>query len=540
MHPVKNQLKNQRFLVSAIVITLIIILSARSYMAMQEVRLNSDNAIHVLMTQDLVLPDDLYYWGQDRLGSIVPMLGHGLMRLFSLPPVVAVSGSQYFFLLLGFLAFASLIQNVGLRVVFALIWFLPLGELTELLAISQPYGPQMAFIGLAVALAQRLSAQAETLKPALRQGLISAIAISWFISIWVSDFSVVLALIFTGVVLFSRDRPATGKPQPKGLARFKLTRLDVLNIGVIATLSIAFIRFAKANASSHQAYGTFSSLPQILSVVSSLCTSAINTLTFRSNPTLPPLSQYNFAAAIHGILVAIVAIEVSRILWRGRRTSLPISRWTVFFFSSSIVSFALLLCIRWIYNGGAVDLRYFTVVYVCLWTAAILFVDGLVRADKGSGLKASTLQRLGLLLICAALASSWTLPTRVFELEQRPSTIEKLQPFVGLGRAGFIGDYWSSYVLCTVNPAQLACVSRDRRGKTPCPPTLVQRPIRLNGTRCIRCIPKVLAADTIYLVKEKWLESFPPEIEQYRRCLTRVGEPRKVGKYTIAPYAIKN
>ncbi|HXC05066.1 MAG TPA: hypothetical protein VNZ86_09975, partial [Bacteroidia bacterium] len=39
--------------------------------------LNSDNAVHILMTYDCQLPEDLYFWGQDRLGSLIPLLGHG-------------------------------------------------------------------------------------------------------------------------------------------------------------------------------------------------------------------------------------------------------------------------------------------------------------------------------------------------------------------------------------------------------------------------------------------------------------------------------
>jgi hypothetical protein len=534
-----HRIKDLRFLVSTVVITLIIILSARSHMAMNEVRLNSDHAIHVLMTQDLVLPNDLYYWGQDRLGSIVPILAHGIMRVFSLSPVVAVSISQYFFLLLGFFAFASLIKNIGLRVVFALVWFLPLVAMTELLRISQPYGPQMAFVGWAVVFAQRLSESAP-LKPSTRQGLIAAVTLSWFTSIWISDFSVLLAVIFAAVVLFSTYRQTASNPDLKGLARFNLTRLDLLNVGSLSLLSIAFILLAKSSAYSRRSYETFNSLSQTLAVVSSLWNSAFQTLTFRSNPALSPLEHVNFAGAIHAILVGVMVIYVSRIVWSLRRAATS-SRWTVFFLISGIVSLAVLPWIHWIYNDGIVNLRYFTVVYVCFWAAAILFADGLWRSGfQISGLKDATVKQLGILLIGTALFASWTLPDRVFELKQPPSTIEKLQPLVSLGRVGFIGEYWASYTLCSVNPAQLTCISKDNRGKSPCPPTLVKRPIRKNGTRCIRCIPKVLAADTIYLVKEKWLSAFPPEIEQYRRCLTQVGEPRKVGEYTIAPYKVKS
>ena len=37
--------------------------------------LSSDHAIHILMADGFSFPHDLYYWGQDRLGSIIPIVG---------------------------------------------------------------------------------------------------------------------------------------------------------------------------------------------------------------------------------------------------------------------------------------------------------------------------------------------------------------------------------------------------------------------------------------------------------------------------------
>lgn len=37
--------------------------------------LNSDHAIHILMAESFDYTKDWYYWGQNRLGSFIPMLG---------------------------------------------------------------------------------------------------------------------------------------------------------------------------------------------------------------------------------------------------------------------------------------------------------------------------------------------------------------------------------------------------------------------------------------------------------------------------------
>jgi len=41
--------------------------------------LNSDMAITILMAQNLNLPGDLYFWGQDRAGSLIPLLANILV-----------------------------------------------------------------------------------------------------------------------------------------------------------------------------------------------------------------------------------------------------------------------------------------------------------------------------------------------------------------------------------------------------------------------------------------------------------------------------
>lgn len=48
---------------------------------------SSDNAIHVLMAYDFEFPTDLYYWGQDRLGSLIPMLAAIPVKLFGWSPI---------------------------------------------------------------------------------------------------------------------------------------------------------------------------------------------------------------------------------------------------------------------------------------------------------------------------------------------------------------------------------------------------------------------------------------------------------------------
>jgi hypothetical protein len=90
---------------------------------------------------------------------------------------------------------------------------------------------------------------------------------------------------------------------------------------------------------------------------------------------------------------------------------------------------------------------------------------------------------------------------------------------VELGNAAFIGEYWSSYLLCIVAPERTRCTPHDQ-----------------NFARCWRCVQAVLAAPVIYLVDRDWLDSFPEEIEQFGQRLKKQGLARNIAGYQMAPY----
>jgi hypothetical protein len=510
--------------------TILFILSARAFAACFNPKLNSDHAIHILMAYHLKLPEDLYYWGQDRLGSLVPILSHILLKITALPSVVSVSYVQYFLLLIGFIAFASLIKDNLLKIAFAFAWFLPLRPFTELLAISQPYGPQMAFVGIAVALADRLTHAPEPIRGRRQQLLIAGITASLWVSIWLSEFSIFTSFLFAVLVIGIPGIRAFKRSHGSGWNRFGLAGSDALTIALVSLAGLGFIIYAKANAIKHQTnYSSFSSPAEIQVVISNLIRSFFRTITFRFNESLDAQSRMNFYLGIHAILVlCLIAFIVYLVIKERRNQTLVISRWTYLFLVNALLGMAVLISSYWVYKNGT-NFRYFTVVYVSFWMAALLFAAGR-KGLTGHSLKA--------LLLLIAIVSSLSLHQRVFSFEPSKSKIQSLHKVETLGKAGFIGNYWTSYIICTVNPAMLNCTSRDMEGKSPCPPqSQLQDPRQYREqVRCPRCVPKVLASDTIYLVKERWLPAFPDQIEQFGQCLVRTGEPRKISGYRMAPY----
>lgn len=64
--------------------------------------LNSDIAIQVLQAGSFQFPDDLYFWGQDRLGSIVPLLAHLIYLVTPLDALWPTAIGKWLMLLAGF------------------------------------------------------------------------------------------------------------------------------------------------------------------------------------------------------------------------------------------------------------------------------------------------------------------------------------------------------------------------------------------------------------------------------------------------------
>ncbi|MBD2090563.1 hypothetical protein H6F67_11930 [Microcoleus sp. FACHB-1515] len=493
----------------------IVLLSIRSFAAAFTPGLNSDHAVHVLMAYHLKLPDDFYYWGQDRLGSLVPVLSHFLLKILPLPVVVVVSIVQYGLLIFGYLCLASLLRHAVSRLALALVWFLPLVPFTELDFIGQPYGPQIALIGAACVAIDRLS---QTKKIGQKRLWLATATACLFFSLWVSDFTI--------VPLFLLSLWGLSQLYKAWKLREKTVIKDAVTVLLTAGLGVAFVEFAKNNASSRRNYSSFATPEQSIEMLRRLLTSFWNTLTFQTN---------NLFLSWHAILAVILLGYLAWAIAAHRQKILrSTSRWFYLFLGTVAIGMPLLLISFWVYRNG-LNLRYFTVIYVMAWLAVLLLIEALPT---------NLARTATILMLMTAIASSLSLPLFVYTIQRPIAQIQQLQEIKALGNAGFIGDYWRSYILCSVDPANLNCTPHDPKGKTPCPPADApphlrsSRPVRA-GVRCRRCIPQVFASDTIYLVKDKWLNRFPAETEQFRRCLVRAGRPQKVSGYTIAPYRIK-
>ncbi|MCW3103489.1 MAG: hypothetical protein JWO09_1929 [Bacteroidetes bacterium] len=190
---------------------LIIIISVLFYAPCNYAFYNSDNAIHVLMAKDFQLPRDYYYWGQRRLGSLLPMLASLMGKLIPLHYLYICSIVQYAFLLTGFAFLASLLKSRVLKVALCAVILLPVNAFNYLILIGHPYAAQLftgcLFIYSCALLKRYLLANARFgMREMILALLISGMAILFFLAgVWVSEFNAVLMLIPAVHVLFEKQ-----------------------------------------------------------------------------------------------------------------------------------------------------------------------------------------------------------------------------------------------------------------------------------------------------------------------------------------------
>ena len=101
-------------------IAIIIILSFFCYSSNFYPQLGSDDAIQVLMIYYFKLPHDLYFWGQDRYGSLIPLIGQVFFHGFGVSALTSESITHYLFLIAGYFAFAAFFKSCFSRLILGL------------------------------------------------------------------------------------------------------------------------------------------------------------------------------------------------------------------------------------------------------------------------------------------------------------------------------------------------------------------------------------------------------------------------------------
>jgi hypothetical protein len=453
---------------------------------------HSDIAVHVLMSYSFRWPQDLYYWGQDRLGSAVPAIGHLLYSCTSLSPVLCASLSKYIFLIAGFLSLSILFKTKSSKLIFALAWFIPLAAFQELVQLAQPYGEQFCFLGLMIFFLERSKRKAE--RSGSQLVYFSAAIACLFLSIWVSDLNwIAYFLLIAFLVAENKSKP------------MKAWLPLAAAFAVISAAGFSFIHYAKNVNPKEDDYSDhfFSAAPEIAEVIKIKFSELVQTLLFRCGNILYSWHAVFFCA---GLVLLIYFLSSRK---PGFRSFMS---WRNYFLAYALLCAAALFSSYWVSKNFSAN-RYFTVLYVSGWIVVLL------SAEEAEERRRKLLQRIFLLAALLGAASS-IVPQCIFQ--EQPGRLSRLDGFKSLGRIGVIGDYWRSYYIAAADPENIVATTHE--GEKP---------------RCRECTDSVMARPVIYLVRDGWLDSLPQRIWQHGKELERTASPRKIGGLLTAPYRIR-
>jgi hypothetical protein len=211
--------------------------------------LNSDYALHALMAEDFRLPEDLYIWGENRIGSLLPMLAVPLVKL-GITGLWAMSVVQYTVLLLSFFIWQSFFRSLWVKLALMFILFIPIYPWQEFVMISHPVTLFVFFFGLSALLFEKAKAKIALGAFSTRDYWMAAAV--GFVGLWSTEQLLVPLGLLWLVLLFPN-----GLTDLSGLWRRlrndeTIRRIALLPIPVflgVAALKLAFVHRTQANFS---------------------------------------------------------------------------------------------------------------------------------------------------------------------------------------------------------------------------------------------------------------------------------------------------
>jgi len=341
---------------------------------------------------------------------------------------------------------------------------------------------------------------------------IALIVVALFSSIWISDLSALVLLFFLArfvVVILARKQQSV----QAGLFSFASERGSARRVYLslifgLSTACVFGLRYAKHHALTVEDYQTlFVSRSEALETMQLVASRLGRMILFQSG---------NFFISFSLLGLLFLLIYLAKTIWT-RRNKIEwmtlLSSWKFFFAASATGLSCFLMVSKWVYLNNTSS-RYFSLPFVLASLALLMALEDWPNRVA---------RRVLLMLFVLAFSGALSTPTHLMSIKTAEPIRQQLDGFRFLPHRAFIGDYWSSYLICSVDPEHLSCTPHD-----------------VSTVRCATCIDKVLGANQthVYLIRNRWLDRFPETITQFGRTLVRDGESQMISEYSFAPYLI--
>ena len=462
--------------------------------------LNADDGVTILMLYDFNFPQDLYFWDQDRGGSIIPMLGQLFYKGFGISLLWSETITHYLILILGYFAFASLFKTNYSKLVFAVIWFLPLYYFLGLLRYS--FGLHYSFLGMGIYFIT-LYQSGINHKPIIKYLLLSAIFFMFVLSVWSSDMAIVSISIVLFYLAFTAYQQTKSVKQvlkmPETWMTFLATTLGLLAIlGLKSTAKL--VSASQYNTQYFNTYdeqiGAFYLLKKILGTF------------FSFSVNDPPISIYAYLVVI--LLALILMLKI-----KGQ-TVRTLSPWAKVFVLDGLAIIAMVLISNWAYRNGLAR-RYFTGAYISFSIVLLLYLERVVKNNY------TTLVKAGVVLLVMIGAFSTLYSYQYIRPKHFTPKANIVQEFEQLGKIGIIADYWSSYGVSFVNPEYIKATPHDK-----------------SAVRNLALVDSVFNQPKLYVIRDGWMDTFPDTMHQFGRKLTKKGNAFYMGNCWVNEYQVEH
>lgn len=476
-------------------VSCIIILSFFCYSSNFYPLLGSDDAVVVLMIHNFQLPHDLYFWGQDRYGSLVPLLGQVFYKGLSISPLTSESLTHYLLLIAGYFAFAGLFKSNFSRLVLAIVWFFPPIRMIDLLRLN--IGQEYSLLAISIFMINKLY-EKQIEKYQLKQHLIlGSIALLFILSVWVSDLAVISVLLILMLQVYFGIGSRSGNS----------TRSMLWNPGIFyatagGIIGSVFILYAKHFADKSESYNSFNNFESILASIGLFWKSMYELLVFKAYE--PFTSAY---------LYMVILLTIALVLMRKKVKLTTIQKkWFLFFVLDLVLIFGVIMISKWSFMNG-VPRRYFTSSYIVFWMAFLIAFENLNE---------SKIKKTVSILVLASviMAGGGTLYNLKYIW---PKTLKPrvayVREFESLGRVGIIANYWNSYINSVTNPDQIIATPDD-----------------FSSVRNRSMAEEVMKRDTIYIIRDSWMEVYPDSLQQFGTMLYKNGEEFRMGDCYVCRY----
>lgn len=480
-------------------IILIILPSFRLFSTIFYPLVNSDEGVIVLMLHYFKFPHDLYFWGQNRYGAIVPLLGQIPYRLFGLSSLVSEAITHYLILIAGFFAFSAFIKSRIYRILFAAVWFFPPLYDTDLL--RNVFGLQYSMSGILFFLLYKYQPEYQSKSIFSKLPFYFFLLILTIVAFWVSDLVLtsILAFLIVTTIYLLKEKP---------IMLFRKFETYFLICSLIATYFVITYLKSLVDVGFFDKYGDklLTGLPEAIQSARLLLSTIGAILTFHIR---------DFLFSIYSYLVIILVILT--ILYRKKiKIETREARWIAVFILDGLILFVVILLSNWAFLNG-MPRRYFVGAYISFWLAFLM----LLSCFSPGRIKIVISVLAGLTIAVGAISSVYS-----YKYINPGSLMPKadlVREFSRLGKTGIIADYWNSYGTSFADPDLIIATPFEHSG----------------SVRNTSLADSVFAQPKIILIKDLWMDDFPDTISQFGRILIRKDSSFFIGGSWANEYSIK-